>query len=97
MTSGSQTVDLSSNLRAHYEKTCKRAIECFLRVFPTFIVHELRRHLSEHAGLSRITVKFDLWWPLVTSCFTLVKTMTEILSVDLPSFRMPFAASRYVA
>ena len=56
------------------------------------IVHELRRHLSENVGLSQITVKFDLWWPLETSFFILAKKMTETLLVDLPpNCRIPFA------
>ena len=73
MTSGGQSVDLRSNLITHYGKICKRAIKCFFCVLLTVIVHELRRHLSENAGLSRITVEFDLWWPLVTSFLTLAK------------------------
>ena len=62
MTSGGQTVDMRSNLRTPNGKICKRAIEClFFRALLTLIVHELRRHLLENAGLSRITVELDLW------------------------------------
>ena len=55
------TVDLRSNLRTNPRKICKRAIECFFRALLTFIVHELRRHLSGNVGLSGTTVKSDLW------------------------------------
>ena len=49
MTSGGQTVDLRSNLRAYYGKICKRAIECF---FTSYVFYELIcREMSASVGL----------------------------------------------
>ena len=59
------------------------------------------RVTASFVGKCRPQSDYGEIWPLVTSSdviFDLSEKMTEVLSVDLlPSFRMPFAASRYVA
>ena len=99
MTSGGQTVDVQSNLRTYHGKICKRAIEC---VFPRPPNPNSPRATASFVGECRPHSDYGEIGPLVTSSdvtLTLVKKkITEILSVDLlPSFRMPFATSRYVA
>ena len=93
MTSGGQTVDLRSNLRTHYGKVCKRAIKCCF--FPRPPNPYSSRATASFVGKCRThTVKFDLWWPLVTSFFTLAKKMTEIPSCR-PSPKLSNAVCRF--
>ena len=82
----------------HYGKVCKRAIECF---FPRPPSPYSSRATASFVGKCWTQWDYGEIWPLVTSrdvIFDLSEKMNEVLSVDLlPSFRMPFAASRYVA
>ena len=98
MTSGGQTVDLRSNLSARYGKICKRAIGCFFSRPPNPCSS---RAIASFVGECRLQSDYGEICPLLTSSdvtFDLSEKITGILSVDLlQTFRMPFAASRYVA
>ena len=64
MTSGSQTVDLRSNLRTHSGKTCKRAIEWFLPHPPS---PYSSRATASFVGKCRTQWDYGEIWPLVNS------------------------------
>ena len=79
MTSGGQTVDLTSKRMTSGALKIKRAVECFFRAFLSLLVSELKRICCMKMPKFR---KFWSFWPLVTSFLTWSKNWLKYFRHD---------------